>query len=112
MSFLVVAGITVACARDTASKRLVRIGSSSRSFDGTLRSQTRAQKREWTVSTTPTVEATAVTLEAAVDLGEQVTCSGDLLGGSVTCEVSIDDSKYVGTGSTTRRVMTLVIREV
>jgi hypothetical protein len=116
-AFLVVAGITVHIARGQAVESIERIGSSSRAYAGNLRSAVRAEKRSWRVTTTPMIGADATTLRAAVALAAQVTCSGNALGGTVTCEVEVNDVPYVATATTAdgfnfRRVLALTLREV
>jgi hypothetical protein len=116
MAFLVVASIVVPVMEDTAVERIVRIGSSNRAFAGGLRSTVRAEKREWTVSTGLLTNTETTTLKAAVDLAEQVTCSGDCLGGSVTCEVEVGDGAYVSVATTdgtgVMRSLVLTLRQV
>jgi hypothetical protein len=116
-AFLAIAGITVHVARGQASESIERIGSSSRAYAGNLRSRVRAEKRTWKVTTTPMLSADATTLRAAVALAAQVSCSGNALGGTVTCEVEVSDSPYVATGTTAdtfnfRRPLALTLREV
>jgi hypothetical protein len=112
-AFLVVAGITVHIARGQAVESIERIGSSSRAYAGNLRSAVRAEK----ATSTPMIAADATTLRAAVALAAQVACSGNMLGGTVTCEVEVSDAPFVGTGATAdgfnfRRVLALTLREV
>lgn len=114
MPFLVIAGITVPAV--SASDEVVRIGTSGRAYAGNLRSFIRAEKREWKVETGLLTNAEATALKAAVALGAQVTCSGDALGGSVTCEVEIGQGGYISTaaadGTGVLRSLSLTIREV
>lgn len=115
MAFLVVSGITVPALEGSATERIVRIGSSFRAFAGNLRSTVRAEKREWQITTYPMSNTASATLKAAVDLAEQVTCSGDMLGGSVTCEVEVGDSAYPTLANDATGVMrthVLTLREV
>lgn len=114
--FLSVAGITVHTARTQAVETIDRIGSSSRAYAGNLRSTVRAEKRTWKITTTPMLTADSTTLRAAVALAAQVTCSGNMLGGSVTCEVEVVDGQYIASnpsdGLFFRRALVLTLREV
>lgn len=116
MAFLSVAGVTVHVARNQATETVERIGSSSRAYAGNLRSTVRAEKRTWKVTTTPMTAAACATLRAAIALAVQVTCTGDMLPASVTCEVEITDAPYVAgnpvDGLHFRRALVLTLREV
>jgi hypothetical protein len=119
MAFLVIAGITVHIARGQAVESIERIGTAPgfRAYAGNLRSAVRAEKRSWKVTSTPMIAADATTLRAAVALAAQVACSGNALGGTVTCEVEVNDSPYLATATTAdgfnfRRVLALTLREV
>jgi hypothetical protein len=115
-AFLVIAGITVPVSEGNAIKRIERVGTSSRAFAGGLRSTVRAEKRVWQVVTGLLIEADAVTLEAAIANAAQVTCSGNALGGSITCEVEQGDAAYISTATVDglgyMRTLSLVLREV
>lgn len=114
MAFLTIAGIDVPV--ESSAKAIERIGTSERAFAGNLRSAVRAEKRAWTVVTTLLLNADAAAIEAAVDFAEHVTCSGDILGGSVTCEATVVDSQYAsfhgGDGLGFMRALQLLVREV
>lgn len=116
MAFLVVAGITVKVARGQATETIERIGSSSRAYAGNLRSTVRAEKRAWKVTTTPMTAADCATLKAAVTLAAQVSCSGDMIGTTLTCEVEISDGPYIAgnpvDGLHFRRTLALTLRQV
>ncbi len=114
MAFLIIAGITVHVHSTGASKKAIeRIGVSTRAFAGNLRTTVRVEKRAWQVLTKTMTNSDAVTLEAAVANGAHVVCSGDLLGGNITCEVTVDGSVYMPkAGATFRRQLTLSLREV
>lgn len=92
MPFLVIAGITVPAT--AAKKNILQIGTSTRVFAGGLRSAIRAEKNEWFATTSLLTNAETNTLLAAIALRAQVTCSGDYLGGSFTCEVIADEIPY------------------
>lgn len=116
MAFLIIAGITVTVASPNAAKEIERVGTSGRSFDGTLRSAIRSEKRTWTVTTSLMLDADATTLENSFAFASQVTCSGDLLGGSVLCEVTVTGQAYpsvsASDGKSFMRQLQLSIREV
>lgn len=115
MAFLVIAGTTIPCMEGSATERIVRIGSSFRAYAGNLRSTVRAEKREWQVTTHFLSNTASAALKAAVALAAQVTCSGDLLGGSVTCEVEVGDGSYPTLANDATGVMrthVLTLREV
>jgi hypothetical protein len=116
MAVLVSAGITVPVIAPGATKDIVRLGTSSRAYAGNLRSSVRAEKREWEVLTSMLTQAEAVTLEAAVASAAQVSCSGDLLGATITCEVTVGKQQYPpyngGDGLGFMRQLPLTIREV
>lgn len=114
MPYLVVASITVPVRKGQGGlSQVERIGSSSRAFAGNLRSSYRAEKRVWQF-TTELLELTAWdTLYAAVALGAHVTCSGDALRGTVTCEVEMSQgSDEVAGPNGVMRSATLILREV
>lgn len=102
MAFLIVSGITVSVAQNSASRSKEVIGDAARAFDGTFRQTVRARKRSWKVSTTPIARATADTLEAALESTTlPLVCSGDLLGGTVNCFCPAVDSWNAVKQSTT-----------
>ena len=109
------AAITVPCMEGSAVERIIPIGTTVRAFAGNLRSAVRAEKREWQVGTHYLSNADSATLKAAVALRAQVTCSGDMLGGSVTCEVEVGDGAYPTLANDATGVMrthVLTLREV
>ncbi len=80
MPFLVVGGVTVKVAIGTPSRNVVEIGDRARAFDGTMLSRVRARKKQWTIVTTPLLQAAATTLETALNGALPVAVSGDLTG--------------------------------
>jgi hypothetical protein len=118
MSYLSVAGIVVNVSRtQPMSETIERIGSSSRAYSGNLRTTVRSEKRTWKLMTAPMIAATAATLRAAITLAAQVSCTGDMLGGStVTCEAEVNDAPYIGSnpvdGLGYMRVLAITLREV
>jgi hypothetical protein len=117
LSQLVIAGIAlVVSAQGPAQKASERIGSTSRTYNGKLRSTIRAEKRVWGFTTGLMLTADAAALEAAVALGAHVSCSGDALNTTVTCEVEIGDRSYVAVPAADAlgymRQLALTLREV
>jgi hypothetical protein len=116
MAFLIIAGITVPVLEGQAVQHVERGGSSTRAFAGNLRSQWRYEKRAWQVTTGLLTNTEDAALRTAVALAAQVTCSGDALGGSVTCEVEVADDGYTNTTTTdatgVMRSLALLLREV
>lgn len=89
MAALVVAGITVPVARDGASITPIEIGKRERAFDGNMLSSIRARKTQLRIRTIAMTDAAADALEAALEGAPPLACSGDLLGGAVSCHAQI-----------------------
>lgn len=117
MSFLVIAGIVVPTEDGSFSENTPAIGGSNTpSFNGTLRSRVRWSKRRWQCQTALMLDADSNALKAAVASRSGVACSGDGLGGAVTCVVIVGDVK-VTTAATSdglnfMRVHALTLMEV
>lgn len=113
MPFLQIDGITVPVSPSGATVLAPeRIGSSARTFDGSLRTTVRFEKRGWKFRTPPRPISSWATLEAAIAFGAFVECSGDALGGTVVCEVTISDADLIPVKGGFRKVLTLTLREV
>jgi len=116
MSFLVIAGQTVPVMEGQTAERVERFGQESPAFAGNLRSSIRVEKRRWSVTSGLLTQAELATLKAAVALGAHVTCSGDAMGGSVTCAVEVGDAGFVTVatddGLNFMRSVALTLREV
>lgn len=116
MPALVIAGITVPVLDGGASEQVVRIGTQQRAYAGNLLTAIRAEKREWAIASTLVTQAEANTLRAAVALGAHVACSGDMLGGAVTCSVEVREIPFTGAATTDGtgflRTLSLTLREV
>jgi hypothetical protein len=111
--FLVVDGITVPVAHPQATKGTPeRGGSTTRMYDGTLRSTVRYVKHTWTVTTKLLDPTDAAALEAISDDADFVDCSGDLLGGTVSCDVIVTSVAHQHTPQGLRRALTLTLRQV
>jgi hypothetical protein len=116
MAMLSVAGVAYDVMTDGATEEEdERMGQSVRAFDGTLRSTMRTPKRVWQFTLGPLTETDYQTLRTNVGAGLFVTCAGDALGGSVTCEVTITAAPYLQDASQTNdflREPTVKLREV
>lgn len=113
MPFLVVDSITVPVAAGQATKAAPeRGGSATRMYDGTLRSTVRYVKHTWTVVTKLLDPTDAAALEAISDDADFVDCSGDLLGGTISCDVVVTNVAHVPTAQGLRRALTLTLRQV
>lgn len=98
-AFLVIAAITVPVTEGQAVVHVEPIGTSVRTFTGVRRSTVRAEKRVWQVTTGLMLDSAATALKAAIAFAAHVTCSGNMLGGSVICEVETGDDNYVNVNS-------------
>ena len=87
MAFVVVDGTTVPVALGSGSMTVETVGDKHRAFDGTIRSTLTDQLRVWKVRSVPMPTGTVDTLFASLtSLSSQpLTCSGDLLGASISC---------------------------
>lgn len=116
MGFLTVAGIPLDVQTTGAMQREpTRIGASTRAFSGALRSSVRAEKREWAFTLAPLPVASANALRSAVANGALVACSGDALGATITCEVTVTSDEPVPDGAQAvgfQRILTLRLLEV
>jgi hypothetical protein len=116
MPFLIVAGITVPVMEGAASERPEESAVDVRAVTGALRTAVVWEKRSWSATTGLLTNAEAAALKAAVAMGAHVTCSGDMLGGSMTCRVHVTEGAYInvttddGTGA--MRTLGLTIRQV
>lgn len=116
MAFLTIAGITVEVQTSGAAEQEGdAVGERVRAFSGRMRSTVRAVKRAWQFTTGPLTPAEATTLLAAIALDADVSCGGDALGATITCQVRatgrdyIQDARQAGDFS---RVLTLQLAEV
>lgn len=96
MAFLTIAGITIEVQTDGASRAEGDVvGERVRAFDGTMRSTVRAEKAEWQFTTGPMTAADVATLRAAIALDTPVTCAGDALPSSTTCQVRVTGEQFL-----------------
>jgi hypothetical protein len=116
VSFLTVASIPVPVMEGQASERLEDSGADVRAVTGALRTAIAWEKRSWQVTTGLLTNAEATALKAAVALGVHVTCSGTLLGGTVTCRVQVTEGAYINVstadGTGVMRTLNLTLRQV
>lgn len=94
MSALVIAGQVVPAAQGWKARK--ELGDDSmRANAGSLSSDVHWEKRGWSGPTALMTQAEVTTLRANTALAAQVACSGDLLGATVTCEVTVTEASYV-----------------
>lgn len=86
MPVLVVGGVTIKVAPGGVSRDRLDNVDRARAFDNTYRaSQSGTVKRDFHFSTPPIPRATADTYEATLGVVTAQTCSGDILGASISC---------------------------
>jgi hypothetical protein len=118
MAFLTVGGVTVDILSDSASQPESEVvGTTVRTFAGTLRSTRRAVKRTWQFTTkrlTFAEEATLVAVIGSPDGGNFVSCTGNFNNAvAVTCQVTITGREYAKISSTAvKRRLALRLQEV
>lgn len=98
--------------RGATEAEVIRVGEATRAFAGNLRSTVRSVRRSWHFTLAPMTDAALTTLRATCEAGAFVTCAGDALGGSYTCEVRITDAPYLEDGAGFLRAPTLALQEV
>lgn len=111
MPALVVGGVTVPVAPDGASEEAELIGDRDRMFDGTMREVSDGLKRRWPIATTPMAAADYATLRAVLVGTPPVTCSGDILGATVSCFVEMGGATPGKVAGTLRRVLRFTLLE-
>lgn len=100
MPFLKIAGIEVDVV-SLAEGAPILVGDEGRSFDGTLRGDIVAEKRQWSGTGLEISRAGYESLRSAIALGAHVTVEGDSIPGSPrTVRVRLSGGEYVvdGTG--------------
>lgn len=112
MSALVVGGVTVRVA--TAEETVAEVGGeSTRMFDGSLRKTLRGTKREFQITTALMTNSDAATLRTAlVTTSLPVSCSGDLLGGTVSCFPDLTSYSPVNLPDGIYRRVSFTLRQV
>lgn len=70
------------------------VGGRERAMDGTMHSSVRTQKRRWRVATTWVSRANGDSILSVLTGTQPLACSGDLLGGSVTCHAEIQSIRH------------------
>lgn len=112
--FLVVNSVVIPVAwPDGAESPVEEIGDSGRAFLGNMLSSVRARKSTWPVRTRPLTLTERGTLRTALESTPPVACSGDLLGGSVSCTVVIlSDNVITIAGGARRRVIRFELHQV
>lgn len=110
MALLTVGAVDVSVA--SADLDYEEVGDRARAFDGTKLSTVRARKRMITIETIPYTTGNATTLQNALNATPPVSCSGDLLGGTVSMHPELKSRKAVGVTGGHRVVLTFVLHEV
>ena len=101
MAFLIVDGTTVPVALGAGSLKDHPVGDKHRAFDGTMRSTITDHLREWKVRSAPMLSTDVDTLYASLtSLTQPKTCSGDLLGASISCHTTFESKTSVVASST------------
>ncbi len=96
MAGITIAGTALDCT-DGGESDPTFIGEDARAFAGNLRNAVRGNKRNFSGTTSPTIEATWDTLRVAVANRAQVTVSGLLLSGdSITAAVTVNAKPVPG----------------
>jgi len=111
MPFMTVAGITLSVT-DVREEESEIIGEISRTFNGTLRSQVRAEKRAWSASILEMTSANFETLRSAVAMGVSVTVAGDFIPSSIVAKVRITQGMYEKDGTTFLKTPNIRITQV
>ncbi|HEU0052063.1 MAG TPA: hypothetical protein VFQ39_02755 [Longimicrobium sp.] len=110
--FLTVGGQTVPVAPDGANVEYELIGDRARAFDGTMRSARRGVKRRWQIKTAPLTAAETATLETALQATPPVSCAGDLIGATVSCDPELRSIHLMPSGAGDRRSIEFTLHEV
>ncbi len=110
--FLTIAGTVYQVQRASATEKPpTYVGASKRAASGKLRSSKHDRKRGWGFTLGPMSQAAYVTLDTATADGAQVSCAGDALGATVTCEVVIGDSQYIADGLGFQRIVNVELQQ-
>lgn len=113
MPALVVGGVTIKVAREGVQRDRDDASDRSRAFDNTYRaSVTGTAKRTWAFSTPPLARATADTYEATLGVVSPQTCSGDILGASISCCSEITGNVPLVIGTAQYSVISFALSEV
>lgn len=113
MPSLVVGGVTIKVAPQGAQRERLDAVDRSRAFDNTYRaSATGTAKRQWNFTTPPIPRATADTYEATLGVVTAQTCSGDILGASISCCSEITGNVPMAIGAAQHSVISFKLNEV
>lgn len=94
MAFFTIAGISPSTT-DFSEEEAISIGDETRSDSGQLRAAITTEKRRFRVKLLEVALSTFDTLRAAIDLGAQVTMTGDCIGGSsITVRAKMSGAEY------------------
>lgn len=111
MAYGVVGGVTVKILR---SRRVEneKNGGPQRTLSGTLRGGPTWSKRAWEWEVYAADDSEAGVIRAATSETAAVSCSGDIMGGTVSCRVEVTDEEWVRRDVSHYRVISLSLREV
>lgn len=119
MSYLTLGGTSFPVTIDSASQKPVYIGSLSRAFDGTGRSNIQnTPKREWTVTLCEVTDALYASFLAAIAVTTTFTgLNGDIVGNvgttvQVTVQNEVDRYSYAAGAATRLRDVTCLMQEM
>lgn len=112
MPFLTVGATNISVAADGVTKEHEVIEDQQRAFSGALRVIRSTIKRQWRVRTIPVARATADTYYTALTGTPPTNCSGDLIGSTVSCVVTVEGFESVAGAGAELVVITFRIREV
>jgi hypothetical protein len=89
----------------------IYIGTKSQSFAGQERSSVRGIRRTWQVVTSQLTDAERASIESITSRGQQIPCSGDLLGGIQT-QCSVEVTNVSGVQGLAFWILSLTLTEV
>lgn len=118
MSFCVMGAVVIPVAIGSVKESRDLVGSMSRAFNGSARYDLRAQKRKWTLRTTPMSSTAYASMLAAIDVSTgAVAMSGDIVGTSTNVFARVTgadvvEGKVAGTWVDNLRICDLEITEV
>lgn len=103
--------VPVEIGSDGAVRDNAEVGGRARMLDGTMHSSVRDSKGGWRIRTTPILRASGDSLVAVLTGTQPLSCSGDLLGGSVTCHAELGQVRHVKTADGERQIVEFTLHE-
>lgn len=110
MPALVVGGVTVPVALEGVTRKNIAAGDRDRAYDGSPVSDVSDPLHELDLRTAPMAPAAATTLRGVLAGAMPVTCSGDLLGAVIDCDVEAPEEEPVKVSDGPRWVFHLILR--